>query len=90
MYNKLCKRYNIELIYAPATNHRPIGLVELLMQTVKRRLGCIKLDPNQNPFNIKNALQNTSFELHTCRKKILISPLSKPPMEEKRTAHRQT
>ena len=67
---QLCKRNNIELIYAPANDHRPIGLVERLIQTVKRRLGCIKLDPNQKPFNIKNALQNISFELRTCRKKI--------------------
>ena len=66
---QLCKRNNIELIYAPANDHRPIGLVERLVQTVKRRLGCIKLDPNQKPFNIKNALQNISFELRTCRKK---------------------
>ena len=32
-------------------------------------MGCIKLDPNQKPFNIKSALQNISFELRTCRKK---------------------
>ena len=36
---QLCKRYNINLIYAPANDHRPIGLVERLIQTVKRRLG---------------------------------------------------
>ena len=53
---QLCKRYNIKLIYEPANDHRPIGLVERLVQTVKRRLGCIKLDPNQKPFNIENAL----------------------------------
>ena len=66
---QLCKRNNIELIYAPANDNRPIGLVERLIQTVKRQLGCIKLDSNQKPFNIKNALQNISFELRTCRKK---------------------
>ena len=32
-------------------------------------MGCIILDPNQKPFKIKNALQNISFELCTCRKK---------------------
>ena len=65
----LCARHNINLIYAPANDHRPIGLVEHLVQTLKRRLGCIKLDPNQRPFNIKNALRKISFELRTCRKK---------------------
>ena len=53
---QLCKRNNIELIYAPANDNRPVGLVERLIQTVKRQLGCIKLDSNQKPFNIKNAL----------------------------------
>ena len=66
---QLCKRNNIQLIYAPANDHCPKGLVERLLQTVKRRLGCIKLDPNQKPFNIRNALQNISFEPRTCRKK---------------------
>ena len=32
---QLYKRDNIELIYAPANDHRPIGLVECLIQTVK-------------------------------------------------------
>ena len=52
-----------------ANDHRPIGLVERLIQTVKRRLGCIKLDPSQRSFNIKNALRNISFELRFCKKK---------------------
>ena len=38
-------------------------MVERLIQTVKRRLGCIKFDSNQKSFNFKNALQNISFEL---------------------------
>ena len=65
----LCARHNINLIYAPANDHHPIGVVERLIQTVKRRLGCSKLNPNQLPFNIKNALRNISLELRTCRKK---------------------
>ena len=65
----LCAKHNINLIYAPANDHRPIGLVKRLIQTVKRRLGCIKLDPNQRPFNFKNALRDISFELRICRKK---------------------
>ena len=84
---QLCKRYNINLIYAPANDHRPIGLVERLIQTIKRRLGCIKLDPNQKPFNIKNALQNLSFELRTCRKKnSKLSPFEAPYGRKANTA----
>ena len=34
-----------------------MGLVERLTQTVKRRLGCIKLDQNLRPFHIKTVLK---------------------------------
>ena len=52
-----------------------IGLVERLIQTVKRRLGCIKLDPRQHPFNIKQSLKQIAQELRICRKKATnISP----------------
>ena len=36
---QLCTGNDIELIDAPANDHCPIGLVERLIQTVKRRLG---------------------------------------------------
>ena len=72
---QVCAKHNINIIYAPANDHRPIGLVERLIQTVKRRLGCIKLDPHQKPFNIKNALNQITYELRVCRKKsTLVSP----------------
>ena len=34
-----CKQPNINIITAPANDHRAIGLVERLIQTIKRRLG---------------------------------------------------
>ena len=71
----LCNRNNIRIIFAPANDHRSIGLVERLIQTVKRRLGCIKLDPKQHPFNIKQSLKQIAQELRICRKKATnISP----------------
>ena len=71
----LCSRNNIRVIFAPANDHRLIGLVERLIQTVKRRLGCIKLDPKQHPFNIKQSLRQIAQELRICRKKATnISP----------------
>ena len=72
---EFCNRNNIKIIFAPANDHRSIGLVERLIQTVKRRLGCIKLDPNQRPFNIKQSLRQIAQELRICRKKAAnISP----------------
>ena len=35
---ELCNRNNIKIMFAPANNHRSLGLVERLIQTVKRRL----------------------------------------------------
>ena len=37
-----CTRNNINLISAPANDHRAIGLVERLISTIKQRLACIK------------------------------------------------
>ena len=72
---EFCNRNNIKKIFAPANDHRSIGLVERLIQTVKRRLGCIKLDTNQRPFNIKQSLREIAQELRICRKKATnISP----------------
>ena len=72
---EFCNRNNIKIIFAPANDHRSIGLVERLIQTVKRRLGCIKLDPEQRLFNIKHSLRQIAQELRICRKKATnISP----------------
>ena len=53
---QLCARHNIIIFFAPANDHRSICLVELHIQTVKRRLGCMKLDSTQMLFDIKWAL----------------------------------
>ena len=66
---EFCNRNNIKIIFGPANDHRSIGLVERLIQTVKRRLNCIKLDTNQRPFNIKQSLRQIAQELRICRKK---------------------
>ena len=66
---------NLKTIFSPAKDHRSIGLVERLIQTVKRRRGCIKHDPKQHPFNIKHSLRQIAQKLRICRKKATkISP----------------
>ena len=52
-----CKQHNINIITAPANDHRAIVLVEHLIQTIKRRLGCIKLDSRNTTFTIKEAIK---------------------------------
>ena len=65
---EFCNKNNIKIVFAPAIDHRSIGLVERLIQTVKRRSGCIKLDTTQRPFNIKQSLRQIAQELRICRK----------------------
>ena len=52
-----CKQHNINIITAPANDHRAIVLVEHLIQIIKRRLGCMKLDSRNTTFTIKEAIK---------------------------------
>ena len=42
---QLCKRYNLELIYAPANDHRTIGLVDYLVSNRQTKIGQHKTRP---------------------------------------------
>ena len=41
-FETICTENNITPIYAPTNDHRAIGLVERLIQTIKRQLSCMK------------------------------------------------
>ena len=41
---------NIKLLFAPVDNHRAIGVVERVIQTLKRRLGDMRIDPANTPY----------------------------------------
>ena len=41
-----CKNNNIKLILAPAGDHRATGMIERLIQTIKRRLSVLNIDTN--------------------------------------------
>ena len=51
-----CKSNNIKLLFARMDDHRSIGVVKRLMQTLKRRLGVMKIDPNNTPFKISSSV----------------------------------
>ena len=44
-FDLICKNKNIKLIFSPTHDHRARGMVERLIQTIKRRLGSLILDP---------------------------------------------
>ena len=69
-----CSQNNIQLIEAPIHDHRAIGLVERLIQTIKNRLACIKTAAG-NQFNVKASIDSKYYQLRICRQKTInISP----------------
>ena len=78
-----CKNKNIKPILAPAGDHRGTGMVERLIQTIKRRLAVLDIDPNWSKETLSSRLANiienirlipnkttktTPFEAHFGRK----------------------
>ena len=63
-----CSQNNIQLIEAPIHDHRAIGLVERLIQTIKNRLACIKTVA-RNQFNMKASINSIIYQLCICRQK---------------------
>ena len=71
-----CNKNNIEIIEAPVNDHRAIGLVERLIQTIKNTLPCIKEEKlAAHAFHVKHALKIIIHQLRICKQRITkISP----------------
>ena len=54
-FKTFCTENKITPLFAPANNHRAIGLVERLIQTIKRQLSCKKSQLNKI-FNLEHSL----------------------------------
>ena len=51
-------------------DHRAIGLVERLIQTIKNRLACIKEEKSSaNAFHVKHALKTIKHQLRICKQR---------------------
>ena len=57
-FELFCKNRNIKLILAPAGDHRGTGTVERLIQTNKRRLAVLDIDPNWSSVTLANRVAN--------------------------------
>ena len=64
-----CNQHNINIITAPANDHRAFGLVERLIQTIKRRLSCMKSGSRNNTFAITEAIKSIVYQLRICKQK---------------------
>ena len=51
-FQLFCNTNHYKLIFAPVDNHRTIGVVERLIQTLKRRLGGMRIDPATIPYKL--------------------------------------
>ena len=57
-FNVHCKSNNIKLILAPAGDHRATAMVERLIQTIKRKLGVMAIDPLWSSGDITTIISN--------------------------------
>ena len=76
-FETFCTEINITPIYAPANDHRAIGLVERIIQTIKRQLSCMKSQLNKK-FNLENSLKAIIQRLRISKQK----PINTTPFEK--------
>ena len=63
-----CNENNIDILDAPVGDHRAIGLVERMIQTIKRRLSCMKAE-NKDTFATSKAIKQIISDLRITRQK---------------------
>ena len=70
IFETFCTENNITPIYAPANDHRAIGLVERLIQTIKLQLSCMKTQLNKT-FNLEQSLHAIIQRLRILKQKTI-------------------
>ena len=63
-----CNEHNINILDAPVGDHRAIGLVVRMIQTIKRRLSCMKAE-NKETFSTSNEIKQTTSDLRLTKQK---------------------
>ena len=51
-FQLFCHTNNIKLLFAPVDDHRAFGLVERMIQTLKRRLAVMRIDQANLPYKL--------------------------------------
>ena len=60
-FEAICIEKKFESLYANSNNHRAIGLVELLIQTIKRRQSCMKAHLKKN--DLEHAIHQSIIQI---------------------------
>ena len=63
-----CNENNIDILDAPVGDHRAIGLVERMIQTIKRRLSCMKAE-NKDTFATSKAIKQIISDIRITKQK---------------------
>ena len=63
-----CNENNIDILDAPVGDHRAIGLVERMIQTIKRRLACMKAE-NKDTFSTAKAIKQIVSDIRLTKQK---------------------
>ena len=58
-----CKNNNIKLILAPAGDHRATGMIERIIQTIKRRLSVLNNDTNWSQITLADKIAEIIEEI---------------------------
>ena len=58
-----CNNHNIKLILAPAGDHRANGMIERLIQTIKRRLSVLNTDPKWSKIKLADKIAEIIQEI---------------------------
>ena len=51
-FQLFCSTNNVKLLFAPVDDHRAIGVVERMIQTLKRRLGAMRTYQSNAPYKL--------------------------------------
>ena len=51
-----CRTNNRKILFAPVDDHRAIGVVEGMIQTIKRRLAVMKIDQSNTPYKLASGV----------------------------------
>ena len=89
-FNVHCKDNNIKLVLAPAGDHRATGMVERLIQTIKRKLGVMAIDPLWSSEDITTIVSNIIQNIRLIPNRITKITRSKHISAENQTPHYQT
>ena len=55
-FQLFCNTNNIKLLFAPVDDHRAIGVVKRMIQSMKRRLAVMKIDKTNTPYKLASAV----------------------------------